>query len=74
VRVSLVEQAVMRPPEGMEGWRMFRVEYGGHAERCLVEGVLWLPGLVDPQIMEDALQVLVSLDEMGFDQSGDADG
>ena len=67
MRVSLVEQAVLSPPKGMEGWRMFRVEYGGHAERCLVEGVLWLPGLVDPQIMEDALQVLVSL------QGGDAD-
>jgi hypothetical protein len=46
MRVSLVEQAVLNPPAGMEGWRCFRIEYGGHAEHCIAEGVLWVPDLL----------------------------
>jgi len=42
MRVSLVEQMVMNPPKGMKDWRMYRIEYGGHAQNCLVEGVVWL--------------------------------
>ena len=41
--VRLVEQMVINSPIGMDGWRMFRIEYGGHAENCLVEGMIWLP-------------------------------
>lgn len=45
---SLIEQAVLSPPEGMEDWRFFRIEYGGHAQYCLVEGAIWLPPWIDP--------------------------
>jgi len=34
---------------------MFRVEYGGHAEDCLVEGTVWLPADADAQEFEDDL-------------------
>ena len=46
MRVSLVELGVYAPPRGMEGWRCFRIEYGGYAESCLVEGLLWIPGML----------------------------
>lgn len=51
--VSLVEQGVFHYPKGMEGWRNFRIEYGGHAEKCIVEGVIWLP----PQISADTVEL-----------------
>lgn len=59
MRVSLIEQAVLRPPPGMEGWRMFRIEYGGHAEACIVEGIVWLPPTVtheDLDRLEESLR------------------
>lgn len=43
MKVSLVEQIVNTPPRNMQGWRMYRIEYGGHAEQCNVEGTVWLP-------------------------------
>jgi len=46
---------VVTPPKGMRNWRMFRVEYGGHAEDCLVEGTVWLPADADAQEFEDDL-------------------
>lgn len=57
VRVSLVEQMVMNPPHNMEDWRMYRIEYGGHAEECNVEGVVWLPPLVDADEFEIMLNM-----------------
>lgn len=53
--VRLVEQAVMNYPPGMDGWRMYRIEYGVPAERCIAEGVIWLPGDCDGQAVEDWL-------------------
>jgi hypothetical protein len=52
MRVDLVEYGVQRYPEGMEKWRMYRIEYGGHAEACRCEGVIWLPEHVDPEKFE----------------------
>ena len=56
MRVSLVEQMVMRYPDPrMEGWRNFRIEYGGHAECCICEGLVWLPPGVNPLAIERML-------------------
>ncbi len=54
--VSLVENLVWRYPKGMEEWRFFRIEYGGHAESCIVETGIWLPRGVDPEIIEGILE------------------
>ena len=46
-RISLVEYGIFRYPEGLEGWRCFRMEYGGHAQDCIKECVIWLPPQFD---------------------------
>lgn len=51
--ISLVEQMVQRPPRNMQGWRMYRIEYGGHAEQCNVEGVVWFPKWFDARVFEE---------------------
>jgi len=52
IDISLVEYGVQSYPKGMENWRCFRIEYGGHAEDCLAEGHIWLPPQSDPQQLE----------------------
>lgn len=56
---SLIEQGVFNYPAGMEGWRMYRIEYGGHAENCLCEGTIWLPPDADRDSFERFLQRMV---------------
>ena len=53
MKVSLTEMMVTTYPKGFEGWRMFRIEYGGHAEVCLMECVIWLPPNSDRKEIED---------------------
>jgi hypothetical protein len=53
MEISLVEQIVQRPPRNMKGWRMYRIEYGGHAERCNVEGTIWFPDWFDARVFEE---------------------
>jgi hypothetical protein len=53
--VSLVWMAVFNPPEGMEDWQFYRIEYGGHAESCIVEGGIWLPPWAEPDDIESYL-------------------
>ena len=60
MRISLVEQAVMSYPKGMEEFRMYRIEYGGHAEACLVEGIIWLPEDFNPDGFEHFMEGLVN--------------
>ena len=43
MNINFVEEMVQTFPKGMENWRMYRIEYGGHAEACLIESVIWLP-------------------------------
>jgi hypothetical protein len=31
----------------MKGWRFYRIEYGGHAEDCIMEKVIWVPPWID---------------------------
>lgn len=35
---------------------MYRIEYGGHAEACLVEGTIWLPRDTAPASFESYMQ------------------
>ena len=55
-RVSLVEYGVFRYPKGLEEWRCYRIEYGGHAEDCITEGHIWLPPTLDPRLVEDLIR------------------
>ena len=55
MKVSLVEQMVNTYPKGMEGWRFYRIEYGGHAEDCLCEGNIWLQTIADSREVENLL-------------------
>lgn len=41
--VGFTEEMVQTYPKGLEGWRFYRIEYGGHAEECLCESYVWLP-------------------------------
>lgn len=55
---SLVEEAVLNPgalPECMRGMRRYRIEYGGHAEDCVMEQLIYLPPEVDPDLIEQLL-------------------
>ncbi len=55
-RVSLIEYGVFRHPHGLEGWRLYRIEYGGHAEDCITEGTIWLPPNLSARAIEDLLR------------------
>ena len=53
--VGLVEQMVLNysalPPE-LYGWRNYRIEYGGHAQSCVKEQVIYLPPCADSYVLE----------------------
>jgi hypothetical protein len=53
--VSFIEEMVFYPPEGMENYRAYRIEYGGHAEACVMSGSIWLPPGVDPREIKNIL-------------------
>jgi len=55
IPASLIWMAVFHPPEGMENYRAYRIEYGGHAMACIMEGTIWLPPGVDPREIEKIL-------------------
>jgi len=55
-RVEAIEYGVYSYPEGLEGWRCYRLEYGGHAESCIKECVLWLPPKFDMVVLEDLIR------------------
>lgn len=59
IRPELTEEVIMNDdllPGGMEGWRRFRIEYG--FECACPEGLIYLPPHVDPDIIEDLLQIM----------------
>ena len=55
IPIDLIETAVFYPPPGMEGWRYYRIEYGGHARECIMECEIWLPPAGDPEVVERML-------------------
>ena len=53
--VGLVEQLVLNYsalPKELDGWRNYRIEYGGHAESCVREEVIYLPPRADAYVLE----------------------
>lgn len=60
---TLTEMAVLQPPDpstGMNGWRMYRIEYDFEDNRP--EGIIWAPPHVDPTELEDALNRALNLE------------
>ncbi len=53
MKISLIEVMVNTYPKGFENWRMYRIEYGGHAKECLMECAIWLPPNSDRWELED---------------------
>ncbi len=56
--VDVVEEAIMNRdglPGEMRGWRRLRIEYGRHAEACLLEAVVYLPPDADVEQLERLL-------------------
>lgn len=53
----LTEYGVFNYPKGLEGWRLYRIEYGGHAENCVYEGMIWLPPTLKPEEIEKLLRI-----------------
>jgi hypothetical protein len=53
VPVDLIWMMTRQQPEGMEGWQLYRIEYGGHAMDCVYEGSIWLPPGLGPDVIED---------------------
>jgi hypothetical protein len=53
--ISLVEYGVQNYPTGLEGWRLYRIEYGGSNEDCVYEGMIWLPKHLRPEVIETLL-------------------
>ena len=56
--IGLTEYGVQNWPIGMEGCRMFRIEYGGVNEDQAAEGTIWLPPTADIDSVEEFLQSL----------------
>ena len=56
--VDLTEYGVQSWPDGMEGCRLFRIEYGGVNEGCVYEGMIWIPPTADSDALEDFLQAM----------------
>lgn len=56
--VDVTEELIMNPdalPHELRGWRRYRIEYGGHAERCLLENHILLPPHVRVERLERLL-------------------
>jgi len=56
--VDVTEEIIMNPdalPDELRGWRRYRVEYGGHAERCVLETPIYLPPRVRVERLERLL-------------------
>lgn len=52
VDIDVTEQMAFRwPNDEIEGWRNYRIEYGGCNEDCYSEGFMWLPPHVSPEVM-----------------------
>lgn len=55
VPVSLTEEMVLNysalPPE-LDGWRYYRIEYGGHGCHCIMERPVMLPPRADAYIFD----------------------
>jgi hypothetical protein len=60
--IDLTEEMVYNPPRNMEGWREYRIEYGGIHQDCLVEGSIWLPRHADPDAIVAILKGMIEME------------
>jgi hypothetical protein len=56
--IGMTEYGVRQYPRGLEGCRLFRIEYGGFNEMELAETTIWLPPEVDVREFELYLRKL----------------
>ena len=55
---DVTEEIIMNPdalPDELRGWRRYRIEYGGHAEKCVLETPIYLPPWVRVERLERLL-------------------
>ncbi len=56
IPIDTTEEIIMNPfPPPLDTWRYYRIEYGGHAENCLFEGRILLPGTANPDALVSLL-------------------
>jgi hypothetical protein len=59
VDVDLTEQGVFTWPDPeIDGWRNYRIEYGGCNEDCYWEGGVFLPPVVDSEMMVHIFEIM----------------
>jgi len=52
IDVDLTEEGAFSWPDPeIEGWRHYRIEYGGCNEDCYYEGRVWLPPQADSSVL-----------------------
>lgn len=64
--ISATNEAILNPAfyEGpLKDFRMYRYEYGGHAQDCLFEGRLLVPKHADPEAVSQLLMGMVVHEE-----------
>lgn len=62
--IDAIEEVVLNPAYQGDyaGWRRYRIEYGGHASECQMEGTIYLP----PSANVDAVvQLILGMEEHG---------
>lgn len=64
IPVGFTEEMVFNPPPGMEGWRCYRIEYGGPNASTIVEGRIWLPLHADIESLEALLLGWMTREEL----------
>lgn len=64
LEVDFTEEMVFNAPPGMEGWRCYRIEYGGPNESTIIEGRIWLPRHADIEAIETLLLGMITREEI----------
>lgn len=60
MRVSAIEEFIMNEKSKIYGWRTFRLEYGGHAEDCIVEGRVYIP----PDVLGSTREIIDKIEKL----------
>lgn len=60
MRVDAVEEMILNEESEVYGWRCFRLEYGGHAEDCIIEGRIWIP----PDKLDKTYEITDAIEEL----------
>ena len=60
MRVSAVEELIVNKKSKIYGWRTFRLEYGGHAEDCIVEGRIYIP----PDRLDKCREIIDQIEDL----------